>query len=376
MTNISLILLAAGSSSRFNQKVKKQWIRIDDKPLWQFVADNFQKTSLFNNIYITASKDDISYMQNFGDYQIILGGETRQESIKNVLKHINDEYVIISDIARACIDIQTIKKLIEKKESFDVVVPYLNVSDTVVYDDKTINRENLKRIQTPQISKTDVLKKALQTSAQYTDESSAIVAYGGKRGYIKGSLEADKITFIEDLKKIPCLKAPLADIFSGIGFDVHQFDDTKSYMVLCGEKIKCGFGCKAHSDGDVALHALIDALLGACGMGDIGELFPDTDEKYAGIDSKKLLKDVVTKIHNYGYKIINVDLTIIAQTPKLSSYKNIFRNNIAKILEIEPIKVNIKATTTEKLGFTGRKEGIATQAIANLKYFNWKEIGK
>jgi 2-C-methyl-D-erythritol 4-phosphate cytidylyltransferase/2-C-methyl-D-erythritol 2,4-cyclodiphosphate synthase len=144
-------------------------------------------------------------------------------------------------------------------------------------------------------------------------------------------------------------------------------------MMLGGVDIDAPFGFKAHSDGDVALHALIDALLGAAGVGDIGELFPDTDAAYEGIDSKLLLERAVTMIHNFGFEIINVDITIMAQTPKLMNYKQKMAGVIAKILGIAPIHVNVKATTTEKLGFVGRKEGVAVDAIANLKYYNWME---
>ena len=144
-------------------------------------------------------------------------------------------------------------------------------------------------------------------------------------------------------------------------------------MYLCGVELKTNYGFKAHSDGDVAIHSLIDALLGASGMGDIGELFPDNDPKYKNIDSKKLLSYVVTKIYNYGYEIINVDITIIAQKPKLISYKQLFREKLAEILQLDKSKINIKATTTEKLGFVGRSEGVAVISNANLKFYNWME---
>ncbi len=312
-------------------------------------------------------------MRYHGDYEIVIGSDTRQQSLKNALTHITSEYVLVSDIARACIDQILIHTLIKEAANFDVVVPAIGVSDTVVYDGNTIEREKLLRIQTPQISKTSVLRRALQTDTQYSDESSAIVAFGGKRGFVTGDPAAAKITYIHDLQTLPCLRPPSDRTYSGIGFDVHMFDNTKSYIYLCGEKIECGYGFKAHSDGDVAIHALIDAILGAAGMGDIGELFPDTDDAYKGIDSKELLKDVLRKITSYGFEIVNADLTIIAEQPKLLPYKERFRKSLAAVLRLPPAKVNIKATTTEKLGFVGRKEGLAVQAIANIKHFNWMQ---
>jgi 2-C-methyl-D-erythritol 4-phosphate cytidylyltransferase/2-C-methyl-D-erythritol 2,4-cyclodiphosphate synthase len=240
-----------------------------------------------------------------------------------------------------------------------------------VYDGNTIDRDKVKRIQTPQLSKTSSLIKALDTTTNFTDESSAIVASGGTREFIQGDEDAHKITHISDLNKIPCIDAPSSDVLSGNGFDVHAFDD-KGTMYLAGVKIDSDFGFKAHSDGDVAIHSLIDALLGAAGMGDIGMMFPDNDDAYKGIDSKELLKRVVKKIYNYGYVIVNVDLTIAAQTPRLGKYKQQMRETLSGILNCDIQRVNIKATTTERLGFIGRAEGVAVIANANLKYFNWK----
>ena len=371
MGDTTLILLSAGSSSRFGDGVKKQWLRIGEKPLWQFVADRFEQFGFFEKIIITASKEDLQYMQRHGDYTVVKGGKSRQESLKNALKEVNTPYVIVSDVARSCIDEETIWLLLQNRGDFDVVVPYISVSDTVVYQNETIKREDIKRIQTPQISKTKVLIKALQTDKEFTDESSAIVAIGGKRGFIVGSPQAEKLTYKNDIVKLSCLEPPADTVLSGTGFDVHAFDVTKSYLFLCGEKIECGYGFEAHSDGDVAIHALIDALLGASGLGDIGELFPDTDETYAGIDSKDLLRNIVLRLTAYGFEIANVDLTIIAEQPKLLSYKDVFRKNIAKLCHIPPVKANIKATTTEKLGFIGRKEGVAVLANANLRYYKW-----
>ncbi len=188
-----------------------------------------------------------------------------------------------------------------------------------------------------------------------------------------GDEDAHKITYISDLNKIPCLEKPSTDTLSGNGFDVHAFDD-RGEMWLGGVKIESDYGFKAHSDGDVAIHALIDALLGAAGMGDIGELYPDTEDSYAGADSKELLKDTVRRIGSFGYEIGNVDLTIMAEAPKLLPYKAQMKTTLASILGIKANFVNIKATTAEKLGFIGRKEGVTVHAVTNLNYYNWKNI--
>jgi 2-C-methyl-D-erythritol 4-phosphate cytidylyltransferase/2-C-methyl-D-erythritol 2,4-cyclodiphosphate synthase len=374
LSDLTLILLAAGSSSRFAQDVKKQWLRIGHQPLWQFVAQRLQKSNFFSQIIIVGSADEIEFMKLYAPYEFVAGGTTRQESLTNALQFVKNEYVLVNDIARACISTELLERIITHQGDADVILPYLNVTDTIVYKDETIDREQVKRVQTPQLSRTAILKTALQTSETFTDESSAIVANGGSRAFVLGEDDAHKITYAQDLNKVPCLTPPSSDILSGNGFDVHAFDE-KGEMWLGGVKIESDFGFKAHSDGDVAIHALIDALLGAAGMGDIGMLFPDNDDAYKGIDSKELLKRVVSKIYNFGFVIINADITIAAETPRIGKYKLQMRRVLAEILGIDSARMNVKATTTEKLGFIGRSEGVGVLANANLKYLNWKMIG-
>jgi len=373
LSDLTLILLAAGNSTRFSTPVKKQWLRVGHQPLWHFVTNEFEKTKLFSKIIITAHKDEVAYMSSFCEHTIIEGGNTRQASLKNALEHVDTPYVMVSDVARACPPQALISRLINAKGSADCIVPVLSVSDTLSYEGNNIEREKLKRIQTPQLSKTDVLTDALQTRDEFTDESSAILALGKTRAEIEGDEDAHKLTKVSDMNKIPCLIEPSTDTLIGNGFDVHAFEDGKE-MVLAGVKIDSDFGFKAHSDGDVAIHSLIDALLGASGMGDIGTLFPDNDDTYKGIDSKLLLKECVKRLHHCGFIIINVDITIIAETPRLSHYKTEMRRVLAEILCIETFLCNVKATTTEKLGFTGRKEGVAVQSSASLKYLDWTKL--
>lgn len=373
MSDITLILLAAGSSSRFELDVKKQWLRIEHKPLWQFVADRLNKTARFQKIIITSSKDDISFMKNYATYTFVQGGATRQESLKNALLEVDSEFVLVSDIARSCISEKFLESITSRKGAADCIVPYLKANDTIVYEDKTIDREKIKRVQTPQLSRTSILKNALETKIEFTDESSAIVSNGGTREFILGEESAHKITHISDLNYLSCLKSPSNDTLSGTGFDVHAFDN-KGDMYLGGVKIESDYGFIAHSDGDVAIHALIDALLGAGGMGDIGMMFPDNDNSLKGVDSKELLREVVAKINNLGFVIVNVDITIAAQKPRIGDYKLPIRKVLSTILNIDASRVNIKATTTEKLGFIGRGEGVGVIANANLKYFDWTKI--
>jgi len=371
VSDITLILLCAGNSTRFELSSKKQWLRTENSPLWLFVTKRLSSFYSFNKIIIASHEDELNYMKNFtDDVTFVKGGETRQASMKNALKEVTTNYVMVTDVARACIPKEVITNLIDAKNKADCIVPILNVSDTVVFKNDTINRDEVKLIQTPQLSRTNILKKALDTNKEFTDDSSAIKNIEGSVHYVQGCLKSKKLTFEEDIQEIECIKTPSKNFFTGTGFDIHPFEDNKK-MCLGGVNIDVEYGFKAHSDGDVLIHSVIDALLGACGAGDIGEFFPDIDERYKGADSKELLRHIVKFIYNVGYEIVNIDLTIIAQKPKINPYKNQIKSTMAQLLNLEKQFVNIKATTAEKLGFIGRSEGVAVQSIATLKYYEW-----
>ena len=370
MSDISLIILSAGDSTRFNSNTKKQWLRVENSPLWKYVADRFNSFFNFKETIITANSKDIRLYNKLSNYKIVSGGLSRQESLKNAIRKATGKYVLVTDVARACVTKKMVLDLIENKDGFDCVVPFLNVVDTVVYQNNTINRDEVKLIQTPQLSKKESLIKSLDSDEEFTDDSSALKAIGGKINYILGDIQAKKLTFQEDLNSLKCLKKPNQYILSGNGFDVHQFENNRK-MFLCGVEIDVDYGFKAHSDGDVAIHSIIDSLLGASGYGDIGEFFPDTDMKYKNADSKKLLTEVVNVLNYTGLKIINIDVTIIAQKPKLLNYKDKMIKKIKKLTKCE--NVNIKATTSEKLGFTGRGEGVAVISNANIIQKEWYE---
>ncbi len=372
MQNITLILLGAGSASRFKLPPKKQWLWSGERPIWLQVADDFQTIYGFKETVIVSSKDDIQSMSNFAEYRFVEGGASRQESLKNALKSVLTPFVLVSDIARCCLDKNMISRVISAKKNNGCVVPTLKVVDTIYFKNSPIDREESQIIQTPQLSCTKTLKKALQTDIEFTDDSSAIASQGGEIIFVEGSLKAHKLTTVEDLSKLSCLNRASSKALTGFGIDIHPFEEGKQ-MVLCGVEIDSPFGFKAHSDGDVAIHAIIDALLGASGLGDIGEFYPDTSDEYRGVDSTELLKDTVRRLSSFGYVIGNVDLTIIAQTPKLLNYKKAMRFNLAKLLNLQPNLVNIKATTAEKLGWIGRKEGVAVEAVTTLYYYDWTQ---
>jgi len=365
LRDITVVLLCAGSASRFKKRVKKQWLRIGHKPLWQKVEDDF-KAYGFRDIIIVANKKDFNYMQKLTNSKVIIGGNTRQESLKNALDFVQSQRVLVSDAARCCFDGAMMDRILSAKG--DCIVPALSISDTVYYDGTPIEREKLKIIQTPQLSYTALLQKALQSDTQYTDDSSAMYAMGANVVFVEGSAKAHKLTHIEDITKLECLQPPSSRVMTGIGFDTHSFEVGKK-MVLCGVEIESEVGFKAHSDGDVAIHAIIDALLGACGMGDIGELYPDSDEEFQGVDSKILLADTISRIYSCGFEMKNLDITIIAQKPKLKEYKPKMQKVLQEITGCEFI--NIKATTTEGMGYIGRCEGVAAQAVATVGFYRW-----
>jgi 2-C-methyl-D-erythritol 4-phosphate cytidylyltransferase/2-C-methyl-D-erythritol 2,4-cyclodiphosphate synthase len=370
--DITLVLLAAGSSSRFDLPVKKQWLYLEDRPLWAHVAEAFNRTAEFTRILVTAEAGEREYMARFAPYDFVTGGASRQESLANALKAVETPWVLVSDIARCCLDAQMLERILARKGEAACIAPALPAVDTVYRDGAPVDREGIRLIQTPQLSCTATLRRALETEGEFTDESSAIYALGEKVLLVEGSSQALKLTRREDLKRLECLTPPADRSFTGFGLDIHAFEEGKE-MKLGGVTIDAPMGFKAHSDGDVAIHALIDALLGAAGMGDIGEHFPDTDPRWRGADSLELLQAVLRRIRGCGLEPRHADLTILAQTPRLGSHKEAMRQSLAAALDLSPARVNVKATTAEKMGFVGRKEGVAVHAVATLGIYDWSK---
>ncbi|GAD19663.1 bifunctional 2-C-methyl-D-erythritol 4-phosphate cytidylyltransferase/2-C-methyl-D-erythritol 2,4-cyclodiphosphate synthase [Helicobacter fennelliae] len=378
----TLVLMAAGDSLRFRQdiktkqhKIKKQWLRLkENKPLWLFVADKLARLYPFEHIIITASESDYRYMCKMCDYQIIKGGITRQESLRNALEQVQTEHVLVSDVARFNVSQEIIDALFSLmiQEQYDCIAPTIGIADTIYYDTEYINRDKLLRIQTPQLSKTQILKLAINTY-QSTDESSIIAKIGGKVGYIQGNEKLAKLTFKQDLQALESFIDNDSFVYVGNGIDIHGFEKGKK-MMLGGVEIQSDVGFKAHSDGDVLLHSIADSILGAMGAGDIGEWFPDTDETFKNADSAILLRQIYDFAKSVGFKILNLDVTILAQTPKISPYKKAIQSRLSEILEIPLFALNIKATTAEKLGFIGREEGVCVLSSVSLKTINLKEI--
>lgn len=398
--NISLIIMSAGESRRFREKsvVKKHWIRVGGKPLWLFIADSLNTRYKFKKTIITANANEVAYMRRFCDYEIVCGGDSRQKSLKNALKCVDSKFVAVSDAARFGLDFEVLDNLFAVDlRGIDCVIPTLGVADTIFMEGESsgescdkgeslgesnikqyLNRNAVKLVQTPQISRVATLQKAFKLG-DFSDESSAINALGGKIVCVEGSDKMHKLTHFSDLERILThfdsqnlarknhkFAESSAQNLIGYGFDTHRFCKGDE-ITLCGVKIKCKFGIEAHSDGDVALHALMDALLGAVGFGDIGEWFPPSDERFKGADSMNLLAQVVDFTQSVGFKIINVDMMILAETPKITPHKDKMLEILSESLHLPKNRINIKATTMEKMGFVGRKEGICAKAVVSVK---------
>lgn len=374
---VTLIVMGAGDATRFRESKipKKQWIRSGATPIWLLVANRFAQVYNFDKIIITASKDEIKIMQKYCDYEIVEGGDSRCKSLKNALEIVESKYVLVTDAARVCIKKDQILRVLDELKSnknIECVVPSLSVYDTTILNQKVIDRDELKLIQTPQLSSRVMLQKALAQDLDFSDESSAILSIGGEVAFVEGSLSAKKITKAIDYFNLECIEPTSSDIFVGHGVDIHSFEKGKK-LILGGVEIDSPYGLKAHSDGDVVIHALIDALLGAIGAFDIGEWFPDSSDEFCGISSVLLLQKVVELICSIGYVVQNCDITIVAQKPKLSNYKSAIERELSSILEIGRERVNIKATTSEKMGFVGREEGIMVYATALVRFFDFKK---
>jgi len=373
-----LILLAAGESKRFNSKIPKPFVKIGGKTLLEHSLIKFGKIKDIKKIVVVINKKHFKFFKELTlkNINIVVGGKTRQISTLNALKHIKKNRfkcnrVLIHDSARPNFSIKLIKKII-KNSGKRIVIPKIPIHDALkesISNDIVLNlpRESFFSTQTPQSFKlNDILNLHKKNKSLYKDDDLSLVQAFKNVKFVDGEKSNFKITSKDDLimlKNYINLKTNM-----GIGFDVHRLVPKRKFY-LAGLKIKSKLGTLGHSDGDPVLHAITDAILGACKMGDIGQMFSDKSKKFKNISSTILLKKVLNKISSYGYIINNIDINIITQTPKINKYKNKMINNISKICEISKDQINIKGKTTEKLGVIGKEKAIATEVIVStIKY--------
>ena len=379
------VILAAGQGRRFSESssldLKKQYIKIEDKPLWACAARAFEQSSRVNKILLVVPQEDISAVQaELPTYSlskvvsVIGGGAQRQDSVWTALQWIDThqepcEMVFIHDGVRPFVTQDLIERLWKEKET-GAVIPGILVTDTLKikkgeWVEKTLDRSQCVRIQTPQLFSYALLFRAfefLKTHPQeVTDDAAVLELIGEKVKLIAGEEENIKITLPQDLKKVQG-----SVIRVGQGMDVHPFCEGRS-LILGGIEIPFSKGLQGHSDADVLTHAICDSLLGAAGLSDIGTHFPDHDPQYKNSSSLTLLEKVVDKVGVAGYTINNIDVTVVAEAPKLQHVFSEMKICLAKVMKISTHQIALKATTTEKMGFVGRGEGIVAFAIATLK---------
>ncbi len=372
------IILAGGSGSRMGAARNKVLLELQGKPVITRSVDAF--TGLVEGIVLVSRPEDIPDMQAAMKaagvaVTIVPGGDTRQASVWNGLCALPADctHVLIHDGARCLVDEGTIRRCMASVEAHGTGVAAIPAIDTIKQVDAenvvtaTPDRSQLRAVQTPQGFTLDIIRRAHESAQQAgflgTDDASLVERMGLPVRLTEGDRRNIKLTTPEDMimaeaflgRSFPTLRV-------GQGYDVHRLVADRT-LILCGVEIPHTLGLLGHSDADVALHALMDAMLGALALGDIGKHFPDTDEQYRGISSMRLLEHVVALLAEKHARVTNCDVTIIAQKPKLLPYIPQMQHNVAAALNLPVDRVNIKATTTERLGFEGREEGISAQAI-------------
>jgi len=376
-----LIILARDNRHRFRSNVGKPYQKIAGKSLVEINIDKARQFKQIKKIILVYNKKDLKRVKNLKlkNIKIILGGKTRQQSTFNALKYINNingiTKVLIHDVARPNYSLKLFNSIIKNMKNARAVVPKIKIQDAVKQKiDSSLNeyilgknRENLFLTQTPQaFNFKEIYHLHKINFNKYKDDDISLYMNLNGVKFIDGEKSNFKITDQSDFQILKKIYKSNQSV--GIGFDVHRLVP-KRKLYLAGLKIESPLGTLGHSDGDPVLHSITDAILGACKMGDIGQMFSDKSKKFKNIRSTILLQEVIKKIKAKGYFINNVDINIITQTPKIKKFKNNMIDNIAKLCEISINQINIKGKTTEKLGVVGKEKAIACEVITSvIKY--------
>ena len=376
-----LIILAAGNSHRFKSNIAKPYQKIAGKSLIEISVNKARKFKEIKKIILVYNKKDSKQVKllKLKNIKLIFGGKSRQESALKALKSLVNikgfSKVLIHDAARPNFSLKLFSKIIRNMKNVRAVVPKISIQDAVKQKiDSSLNeyilgksRDNLFLTQTPQaFNFKEIYNLHKKNASKYKDDDISLYMDLNKVKFIKGEKNNFKITDQEDLKNLKNIYKSKQSV--GIGFDVHRLVP-KRKLYLAGLKITSSLGTLGHSDGDPVLHSITDAILGACKMGDIGQMFSDKNKKFKNIRSTILLQEVIKKIKTKAYFVNNIDINIITQTPKIKNYKNKMIDNIAKLCELPASQINIKGKTTEKLGVIGKEKAIACEVIASvIKY--------
>ena len=376
-----LIILAGGNSHRFKSNVGKPYQKIAGKSLIEINIIKALQFKQIKKIILVYNKKDSKLVKNLKlkNIQLVVGGINRQQSTFFALKYLskqkNISKVLIHDVARPNFSLKLFSSILKNMKDARAVIPKIEIQDAIkqVIDSSKEEyilgkkRDNLFLTQTPQaFNLKEIYNLHKNNSAKYKDDDISLYMDLNKVKFIEGEKNNFKITDISDFKNLKNIYKSKLNV--GIGFDVHRLVP-KRKLYLAGLRIKSKLGTLGHSDGDPVLHSVIDAILGACKMGDIGQMFSDKSKKFKNIRSTILLQKVIVQIQSKGYFINNIDINIITQTPKVKNYKKKMINNIAKLCEISNEQINIKGKTTEKLGVIGKGKAIACEVIASvIKY--------
>ncbi len=382
--SVSVIIVAAGASRRMSG-INKQFLPLCDMPVIEHSIRAFVQRADVNEIVAVTTAESLEDVKVIADkyktikpITVVQGGATRQESVAcgiNAIK-FESELVAIHDGARPLIDSDSISRVFDKALQTGGATIGVPVKDTIkkVADEvivETPQRSELYITQTPQVFSLSLYKEAMDKAKKegkdYTDDCQLVENCGAKVSMVVGDYRNIKITTPEDIEVARAfMEKKEAVMRIGHGYDVHKFAPNRK-LILGGVDIKSELGLLGHSDADVLAHAVMDAILGAMGQGDIGKHFPDTDQRFKGADSMALMAHVIELADSLGYKVQNLDATVVAQAPKLAPYIDQIIRNIADVCKVDKGFVNVKATTEEGLGFTGRKEGISAHCVCIIK---------
>ena len=381
---LTAIILAAGSGSRMGADTTKQKMNICGKSLLWHSVKAFSDCLYVNSIVIVSRSDEIDWaraeLSEFSKIEaVVAGGNTRAESARLGFAAVSNKsgFVAVHDGARCLIRPRDIDAVINAAFIHGAATAASAVTDTLKYSDdgfikNTVSRSNLFSAQTPQVFKAELYGKALAASEaddSVTDDNMMMEKIGINVAVVITGKHNIKITTGDDLDYAEYILSGggrMTEIRTGHGYDVHRFAEGRR-LILGGVDIPYEKGLLGHSDADVLVHAIMDSLLGACGLGDIGRHFPDSSREFKDISSLVLLARVKELLNNNGFEIVNIDATLVMQKPKIAEYIDKMTNNVAEILKIDRSRINIKATTEEHLGFTGRMEGVSAHSVANVK---------
>ena len=374
--DVTALIVAAGTGSRMGGGPPKQFRQIGGKPVLAHAVDAMASHPGVGTVRVVIGPgQDALASEALGGRDVgalITGGAERADSVRTGLAAVGGEVVLVHDAARPFCPAAVIDRLLAALEEEDGAVPVLPLADTLAKSGdvlgEPVDRSSLVRVQTPQAFRRDALIDgyARWSGPSPTDESTVARAAGLRVALVEGDPLLDKLTSSADWARAEQMLAARLTPRTGLGFDVHAFAGDGPVM-MGGIAVPHPRGLAGHSDADVVLHAITDALLGAAGLGDIGEHFPPSDPRWEGASSDIFLRHAAQLIRAGGGVIDHVDCTVICEEPKVAPHRAAMRANVARILGICETAVSIKATTTERLGFTGRREGIAAQAVASIR---------